>query len=256
MWSKLASSIGRWRNGRNGWGRVRGADGRRRWIEAVDLRPARCVRIASITQLVALLQGEPMPVVDPIEVMCDPAGRHAKRCLDLHSPGFNLADELITRRCWQLMHGVVIQAYAANPLPSTAAWTRLPGGRRVFPSVPPVECIHSAARVRAERRTRKIAPLTSAADAARRTAVRRRPCHPPDTDPVPAAGWKRFPSVAAAGRERYRCVRSTCIAIIRSVSPGASLACMTRLRPIGPTMTSRRGTRTKSTIVRATRSAE
>ena len=28
--------------------------------------------IASITQLVALLQGEPMPVVDPIEVMDDP----------------------------------------------------------------------------------------------------------------------------------------------------------------------------------------
>jgi magnesium chelatase family protein len=39
--------------------------------------------IASITQLVALLQGEPMPVVDPIEVMGDPAGKHAKRCLDL-----------------------------------------------------------------------------------------------------------------------------------------------------------------------------
>jgi hypothetical protein len=74
-----------------------GEDGRRRWIEAVDLRPARCVRIASITQLVALLQGEPIPVVDPIQVMCNPAGRHAKRCLDLHSPGFNLADELITR---------------------------------------------------------------------------------------------------------------------------------------------------------------
>ena len=29
------------------------------------------------------LQGEPMPVVDPIEVMGDPAGKHAKRCLDL-----------------------------------------------------------------------------------------------------------------------------------------------------------------------------
>jgi magnesium chelatase family protein len=39
--------------------------------------------IASITQLVALLQGEPMPVVDPIEVMDDPAGKHAKRYLDL-----------------------------------------------------------------------------------------------------------------------------------------------------------------------------
>ena len=39
--------------------------------------------IASITQLVAFLQGEPMPVVDPIEVMGDPAGKHAKRRLDL-----------------------------------------------------------------------------------------------------------------------------------------------------------------------------
>ena len=39
--------------------------------------------IASITQLVAFLQGEPMPVVDPIEVMGDPVSRHAKRCLDL-----------------------------------------------------------------------------------------------------------------------------------------------------------------------------
>jgi magnesium chelatase family protein len=41
--------------------------------------------IASITQLVALLQGESMPVVDPIEVMGDPAGKHAKRRLDLAS---------------------------------------------------------------------------------------------------------------------------------------------------------------------------
>jgi magnesium chelatase family protein len=39
--------------------------------------------IASITQLVAFLQGEPMPVVDLIEVMGDPVSRHAKRCLDL-----------------------------------------------------------------------------------------------------------------------------------------------------------------------------
>jgi len=31
--------------------------------------------IASITQLVAFLQGEPMLVVDPIEVMGDPAGK-------------------------------------------------------------------------------------------------------------------------------------------------------------------------------------
>src|SRR5215211_7138066 len=39
--------------------------------------------IASITQLVAFLQDEPMPLVDPIEVMGDPAGKHAKRRLDL-----------------------------------------------------------------------------------------------------------------------------------------------------------------------------
>jgi magnesium chelatase family protein len=39
--------------------------------------------IASITQLVALLQDEPMPLVDPIEVIGDPVGKHAKRHLDL-----------------------------------------------------------------------------------------------------------------------------------------------------------------------------
>jgi magnesium chelatase family protein len=39
--------------------------------------------IASISQLVALLRDEPMPLVDPIEVMGDPAGKHAKRRLDL-----------------------------------------------------------------------------------------------------------------------------------------------------------------------------
>jgi magnesium chelatase family protein len=39
--------------------------------------------IASITQLVALLQDEPMPLVDPIEVIGDPVGKHAKRRLDL-----------------------------------------------------------------------------------------------------------------------------------------------------------------------------
>jgi magnesium chelatase family protein len=39
--------------------------------------------IASITQLVAFLRDEPMPMVDPIEVMGDPAGKHAKRRLDL-----------------------------------------------------------------------------------------------------------------------------------------------------------------------------
>jgi predicted ATPase with chaperone activity len=36
--------------------------------------------IASIAQLVALLQGEPMPVVDPIEVIGDP-GRQARQAL-------------------------------------------------------------------------------------------------------------------------------------------------------------------------------
>ena len=39
--------------------------------------------IASITQLVAFLRGEPMPQVDPIEVLGDRAGTHAKRRLDL-----------------------------------------------------------------------------------------------------------------------------------------------------------------------------
>jgi magnesium chelatase family protein len=39
--------------------------------------------IASISQLVAFLRDEPMPLVDPIEVMGDPAGNHAKRRLDL-----------------------------------------------------------------------------------------------------------------------------------------------------------------------------
>ena len=39
--------------------------------------------IASISQLVAFLREEPMPLVDPIEVMGDPAGKHAKRRLDL-----------------------------------------------------------------------------------------------------------------------------------------------------------------------------
>ena len=39
--------------------------------------------IASITQLVAFLRDEPMPSVDPIEVMGDAAGKHAKRRLDL-----------------------------------------------------------------------------------------------------------------------------------------------------------------------------
>jgi magnesium chelatase family protein len=39
--------------------------------------------IASITQLVAFLRDEPMPLVDPIEVMGDMACKHAKRRFDL-----------------------------------------------------------------------------------------------------------------------------------------------------------------------------
>ena len=39
--------------------------------------------VASITQLVALLTNEPMPVVEPIEVVGEPAGQHATRQLDL-----------------------------------------------------------------------------------------------------------------------------------------------------------------------------
>ena len=39
--------------------------------------------VASITQLVALLQGNPMPPVEPIEVIGERAGKHADRRLDL-----------------------------------------------------------------------------------------------------------------------------------------------------------------------------
>ena len=39
--------------------------------------------IASITQLVAFLRDQPMPLVDPIEVAGDPVGRHTKLRLDL-----------------------------------------------------------------------------------------------------------------------------------------------------------------------------
>ena len=39
-WSK-AGQLDWWvKEGREWWGRVRGADGRQRWIRAVDLRPA------------------------------------------------------------------------------------------------------------------------------------------------------------------------------------------------------------------------
>jgi magnesium chelatase family protein len=39
--------------------------------------------IASITQLVAFLRGELMPLVEPVEVMGEQAGEHASRCLDM-----------------------------------------------------------------------------------------------------------------------------------------------------------------------------
>ena len=52
--------------------------GEARLVAGIDV-----IGIASITQLVAFLRGEPMPLVDPIEVMGDPAGKHAKRRLDL-----------------------------------------------------------------------------------------------------------------------------------------------------------------------------
>jgi DNA polymerase III delta prime subunit len=39
--------------------------------------------IASITQLVAFLRGEPMPLVEPVEVMGEQAGKHASRRLDI-----------------------------------------------------------------------------------------------------------------------------------------------------------------------------
>src|SRR6478672_5382923 len=39
--------------------------------------------IASITQLVAFLQGRPVPLVEPIDVIGEQAGKHAKRRLDL-----------------------------------------------------------------------------------------------------------------------------------------------------------------------------
>jgi len=52
--------------------------GEARLVAGIDV-----IGTASITQLVAFLRGEPMPLVDPIEVMGDPAGKHAKRRLDL-----------------------------------------------------------------------------------------------------------------------------------------------------------------------------
>jgi magnesium chelatase family protein len=52
--------------------------GEARLVAGIDV-----IGLASITQLVAFLRGEPMPLVDPIEVMGDPAGKPAKRRLDL-----------------------------------------------------------------------------------------------------------------------------------------------------------------------------
>jgi magnesium chelatase family protein len=52
--------------------------GEAKLVEGIDV-----FGIASITQLVAFLRDEPMPLVDPIEVIGDPAGKHAKRRLDL-----------------------------------------------------------------------------------------------------------------------------------------------------------------------------
>ena len=52
--------------------------GKARLVAGIDV-----IGIASITQLVAFLRDKPMPLVDPIEVMGNPAGKHAKRRLDL-----------------------------------------------------------------------------------------------------------------------------------------------------------------------------
>jgi magnesium chelatase family protein len=52
--------------------------GEARLVAGIDV-----IGLASITQLVAFLRGESMPLVDPIEVIGDPAGNHAKRRLDL-----------------------------------------------------------------------------------------------------------------------------------------------------------------------------
>ena len=47
-------------------------------VEGIDV-----FGVGSITQLVAFLQGVPMPDVEPIDVVGEPAGRHANRRLDL-----------------------------------------------------------------------------------------------------------------------------------------------------------------------------
>ena len=39
--------------------------------------------IASITQLVAFLRGDPVPLAEPVEVMGEQAGKHASRRLDM-----------------------------------------------------------------------------------------------------------------------------------------------------------------------------
>ena len=52
--------------------------GEARLVEGIEL-----FGIASITQLVAFLQGTPMPPVEPVEVLGERAGKHANRRLDL-----------------------------------------------------------------------------------------------------------------------------------------------------------------------------
>jgi hypothetical protein len=64
--------------------------------------------IASIAQLVALLQGEPMPVVDPIEVIGDP-GRQARQALSGPSRRGRAAGGQVGlrgRRCRQASHAL------------------------------------------------------------------------------------------------------------------------------------------------------
>jgi hypothetical protein len=52
--------------------------GEAKLVEGIDV-----FGIASITQLVAFLQGVPMPLVEPIDVIGERAGKHANRRLDL-----------------------------------------------------------------------------------------------------------------------------------------------------------------------------
>ena len=62
--------------------------------------------IASITQLVAFLRDEPMPLVDPIEVIGDPASKHSKRRLDLADVAGQARGEVgLAGRHHMLFHG-------------------------------------------------------------------------------------------------------------------------------------------------------